>query len=345
MKLSIIIPVYNTEKYLDRCLQSVLASTHKDIEVIAVNDGSKDNSGHVLDEYAKIDNRLKVFHIENGGVSNARNVGIKNATGDYITFVDSDDYILPTMYEEMLEIVKETGVDMVTTDLQVRDTVIKNNLEANKVFDKEQIQTQIVPMFSKGNAIGVTEFKNKIVRREVLQTNNIFFNVNFCYQEDLIFMIEVLANASTMYYLPKAFYCYEPSPTGLYSAYRKNSGEMFIKAFKEIKGLIEKYSIVNIDYVNLHNQFLYNVGYYIYRTNNRIEDKQEKIALIDGVLKSEELKNCCEFLVPNVFSFDRRIASAIVEEKYKKAVKLIKFVHSGKAAKLQKFIAKIRGSK
>ena len=206
MRLSIIIPVYNTEKYLDRCLQSVLSSTYKDIEVIAVNDGSKDNSGHVLDEYAKIDNRLKVFHIENGGVSNARNVGIRNATGDYITFVDSDDYILPAMYEEMIEIVKETGVDMVTTNLQVRESVIKNNLEANKVFDKEQIQAQITPMFSKGNAIGVTEFKNKIVRMDIIKEGNIFFKVDFCYQEDLMFMIEVLANVSTMYYLPKAFY-------------------------------------------------------------------------------------------------------------------------------------------
>jgi len=229
--------------------------------------------------------------------------------------------------------------------LQVKDTTIKNRLEENKVIEKAQIQAEVVPMFSKGNAIGITAFTNKVIRNSILQDNDIRFNVNFCYQEDLMFMIEVLANVSTMYYLPKAFYCYEPSPTGLYSSYRKNSGEMFIKAFKEIKGLIEKYAILNIDYVNLHNQFLYNICYYIYRTDGRIKDKKERDALIDGALKSAELKDCCEFLLPSVSSFDKRIASAIAMQKYKKAKRLIRFVHSGKAGKLQKFIAKIRGNK
>ena len=92
-KISIIIPVYNAEKYLHRCLNSILSQTFTDFEVLLINDGSPDNSGKICDEYALNDSRIKVFHKENGGVSSARNFGIDNARGEWITFIDSDDYI------------------------------------------------------------------------------------------------------------------------------------------------------------------------------------------------------------------------------------------------------------
>ena len=92
-KISVIIPVYNTEKYLHRCIDSVLAQTYQDFELLLIDDGSKDSSGNICDEYAEKDSRVKVFHKENGGVSSARNVGLDHAQGDWVTFVDSDDYI------------------------------------------------------------------------------------------------------------------------------------------------------------------------------------------------------------------------------------------------------------
>ncbi|MBR4026832.1 MAG: glycosyltransferase [Lachnospiraceae bacterium] len=91
MKISIIIPVYNTAQYLHKCLSSVLGQTYKNIEVICINDGSTDNSGIILDEFAKQDDRVEVIHKKNEGVSIARNVGLELATGDWIGFVDSDD--------------------------------------------------------------------------------------------------------------------------------------------------------------------------------------------------------------------------------------------------------------
>ena len=91
--ISVIVPVYNTEKYLRRCIDSVLAQTYQDFELLLIDDGSKDSSGAICDEYAAQDARVKVFHKENGGVSSARNVGLDNARGEWITFVDSDDYI------------------------------------------------------------------------------------------------------------------------------------------------------------------------------------------------------------------------------------------------------------
>ena len=95
-KISVIVPVYNTEKYLHRYIDSILAQTFTDFELLLINDGSKDNSGAICDEYAAKDSRVRVFHKENGGASSARNMGLDNAKGKWVTFVDSDDYILPS---------------------------------------------------------------------------------------------------------------------------------------------------------------------------------------------------------------------------------------------------------
>ena len=106
--VSIIIPVYNAEKFLDRCLSSVLGQTYQDIEVVAVNDGSKDGSEALLRRYAERDNRVRVISQENAGVAIARNVGLANASGEYILFVDADDWIEPDMAESMLKLLEQT---------------------------------------------------------------------------------------------------------------------------------------------------------------------------------------------------------------------------------------------
>ena len=106
-KVSIIVPVYNVEKYFDKCIESIIRQTYKNIEIIIVDDGSKDNSGIIADEYAKTDSRIKVFHSENRGLSFARNCGVKYATGDFLCFVDSDEYIseeyIVNMFDSAIE--------------------------------------------------------------------------------------------------------------------------------------------------------------------------------------------------------------------------------------------------
>ena len=100
-KISIIVPDYNAEKYLQRCIESILAQTFRDFELLLIDDGSKDNSGYICDEYAKMDSRIKVIHKENGGLSDARNVGIQASSGSYIALVDSDDLIAQNFIEEL----------------------------------------------------------------------------------------------------------------------------------------------------------------------------------------------------------------------------------------------------
>lgn len=117
--ISIIVPVYNVEKYLEKCVDSIINQTYKNLEIILVDDGATDSSGKLCDELAKIDNRIKVYHKENGGLSDARNYGVEKSTGEYIGFVDSDDYIDAEMYEKLYEAIKKENVDVVECNLKI----------------------------------------------------------------------------------------------------------------------------------------------------------------------------------------------------------------------------------
>ena len=118
-KISVIVPVYKAEEYLHRCVDSILAQSFTGFELILINDGSPDNSGAICDEYAQKDNRVKVIHKENGGVASARQCGIDNATGEYTIHADPDDWVEPTMLEELYNKAVEENADMVVCDFYV----------------------------------------------------------------------------------------------------------------------------------------------------------------------------------------------------------------------------------
>ncbi len=135
-KISIIVPVYNVEKYLDECIQSIRNQTFLNLEILLIDDGSTDNSRKICDDYAVKDNRIKVIHKENGGLSDARNVGLENASGDYIGFVDSDDYIDEDMYELLYDNIIDSKADvsmckarLVTDNRVVDDSFCEKNKE------------------------------------------------------------------------------------------------------------------------------------------------------------------------------------------------------------------------
>ncbi len=112
-RISVIVPVYNVEQYLPRCVESILAQTYENLEILLVDDGTKDNSGAICDAYARQDARVKAIHKKNGGLSSARNAGIDAATGEYLSFVDSDDWIEPDMYEKMMALMEKYSVRLV----------------------------------------------------------------------------------------------------------------------------------------------------------------------------------------------------------------------------------------
>ena len=117
--LSIIVPIYNVEQYVDRCIQSILNQTYQNLEIILVDDGATDCSGAIADSYAAKDKRIKVFHKENGGLSDARNYGLEHVTGDYILFIDSDDFIVNTMCERLITVANNNNADIVSCNYYI----------------------------------------------------------------------------------------------------------------------------------------------------------------------------------------------------------------------------------
>jgi glycosyltransferase involved in cell wall biosynthesis len=145
--ITIIVPVYNVEQYVSNCIESIIGQTYKELEIILVDDGSTDSSGHICDRYAQKDARIKVIHKQNGGLSDARNVGLDVATGEYIGFVDGDDFVSSTMYEKLLGIITSQEADLVICDYeevrkngynpenQIEDDGHIQIVEGNDVFD------------------------------------------------------------------------------------------------------------------------------------------------------------------------------------------------------------------
>lgn len=202
-KISVIVPVYKAEPYLHRCVDSLLAQTFQDFEVLLVDDGSPDRSGEICDEYAQKDSRVRVFHKENGGVSSARQYGMDHAQGEYTIHADPDDWVEPTMLEELYQKAKEEDADMVICDFYV-DEKGETHYQAQKPSD---LQTEKVCCELFHQLHGSTW--NKLVRRECFLRCEVHFPLELSYCEDLFVNACLLSHDIRVAYLPKAFYHYD----------------------------------------------------------------------------------------------------------------------------------------
>lgn len=168
-KISIIIPVYNVEKYLKMCLDSVINQTYQNLEIILINDGSTDNSGKICEEYKRADSRIILIHKENEGLSMARNTGLDIASGEYISFVDSDDYISRNMVETLYNRLLETQSDMAVCSIQYVDEAGKN-LYSNFTFDDIVLgQNEFWKLYSSTGHTECVVAWNKLYKREILE--------------------------------------------------------------------------------------------------------------------------------------------------------------------------------
>lgn len=208
--ISIIIPVYKTEQYLKRCVDSVLNQTYQELECILVDDGSPDEAGKICDEYKKKDARIKVIHKENGGLSSARNAGLDIAKGDYIGFVDSDDFIHPQMYEMLVDVLEKTESGMScceSTSCQVNESIaktsykIENILDDVKVYRSDEIISSYPHMYQKMFVIVMT----KLYKREIF--NALRFDEGKIYEDNLIYLQSVY-NAGKCAVFPAKLYYY-----------------------------------------------------------------------------------------------------------------------------------------
>lgn len=220
--ISVIIPVYAAEKYLDRCVDSILVQTFTDFEIILIDDGSKDNSGVICDEYAKIDRRVKVIHKENGGVSSARNAGLENANGEYVTFIDSDDEIEAEYLKSLNDSINEFNSDIAVCSFirKIADVTTIETLSLNHIdlINRTEETSDGLYLFSK-SALLYGPWA-KLFKKSIIDKNNIRFDMKMSLGEDKKFVYEYLSFCNTISYVPKALYTYYDNEGSLVHSFR-----------------------------------------------------------------------------------------------------------------------------
>lgn len=202
--ISVIIPIYNVEKYLPKCIESILNQTYTNLEIILINDGSTDNCKKICDNYAKIDSRIIAIHKKNGGVSSARNIGLDICKGNYISFIDPDDYINPNMYEKMINIAISKKIDIVSCNYEK----INSNGNTKSFFhpENDELITDKNLLLEK-----VFQYKNfdmvifnKLYKSYIFKTTRFPLNVNL--GEDLHLLYPTVHLANTFYCLKDSLY-------------------------------------------------------------------------------------------------------------------------------------------
>lgn len=255
-KISVIVPVYNTEKYLKRCIDSIINQTYENLEIILVDDGSTDGSERIVDSYSQRDSRVIVVHQLNRGESNARNVGLRIATGDYIAFCDCDDWIEPQMYQTMIEVAQTDCLDIVVsswyrdTQCQVQE-IINDQVVESGIFGREQLLKYI---YMRDSYRGFAYMWNKMYHRKCIYDSNgnrILFDETIQLGGDVLFLAEVALNAKRVKYLDKAFYHYiQRADSGCHTQDVKKLRD-WIRTYEKVIILFEKEGISQntIDYV------------------------------------------------------------------------------------------------
>ena len=211
-KVSVIVPIYNTEKYLPDCLNSIISQTYKDLEIILVDDGSTDKSGKIIDDYAKKDKRIKVIHQKNAGQSAARNKGIKTATGAYLSFVDSDDRIKPSFIDELLALYEEDGISIAVCGHEYQRVKLgtSKNLYQSPLKPRgnnESKKAYILKLLAKDGRM--YSCNNKLFKSTPVKNNSLFFDEKLNFAEDTKFVLDYLNYSDgEIAYTPHPLYVY-----------------------------------------------------------------------------------------------------------------------------------------
>ena len=203
-KISVIIPVYNAEKYISRCVDSILSQTTDDFELLLIDDGSQDSSGNICDNYSLADKRIKTIHKSNGGVSSARQCGLDNSTGEYVIHIDSDDWIEPHMFQTLISFADKNQADIVIFDFyRVSKNSIDHIIQKPSSFDHISVLRDIV------SGRLYASCWNKLVRHSIINRYDVTFPEGVNLGEDKCFLAKLLINNISIAYLPSPLYYYD----------------------------------------------------------------------------------------------------------------------------------------
>jgi glycosyltransferase EpsH len=242
--LSIVVPVYNSEKYLSKCLDTIINQTYKNIEILLIDDGSTDRSKEIIHSYMEKDPRIIAFFCENKGVSSARNLGIKNSSGAYITFVDSDDWVDLNLYNEAIKKAEKNNCDIVLYSFTKEfNSSPKINevlpFKSEEILDKDRIYNDLILNLisyedeTKESIMGA--IWRCVFKSDLIKSNNICFDTDMHYAEDLIFCLNTFKLSNSIYILNKPFYHYRFSESSVTAAYKSNHFERQLLVYNKIK--------------------------------------------------------------------------------------------------------------
>ena len=281
MKVSIIIPVYNSYKTLSRCLDSIISQTYTNIEIIIINNNSNDKSINIINKYTKKDKRIIALSEKNRGVSYARNLGINKSTGDYIMFVDSDDYIEQNAVEVLIDNIKNNKCNVIRayfkSDVKTYDNQ-KKYLQ-NHLYYKKEINNILIPNIlnqSIGSYIWLL-----LIKKDLL--NNIKFNEKLYIHQDLYFYIELLSNINSIYFTNTIIYNYKTNPDSSKSKqYYKRNIYNILDLYNELNNLTNNKQLISnlcfsmmVPYfgkIYFNNKELFNTIYKDFKYNTTMLD-------------------------------------------------------------------------
>ncbi len=294
MKTTIIVPIYKAERYIERCVRSIMNQNYKDIEIILVNDGSPDNSADIINYLANLDSRIIVVNQSNRGVSAARNAGLKQATGEWITFVDSDDWIEPDYVSNLLKTVNRHNCDMAMGRFFWS---VNNNESADNDYRIKSVDAQ--KMIYNGEIF--VAVWNKLFKTEIIRNNGVLFNEDIWYGEGMLFNIQYLQYVDYVAITEKSIYHQTFNPNSAMRAFNLKSNYCGIKSMNLQKSLLTDKDVIK------------EWEYHKYKFNRSI---------IDGLIRSNQLsenivdyKRCIYNLRKNIWiplKTERRIKQKLI---------------------------------
>lgn len=288
--VSIIVPVYNSEKYIRRCLDSLINQTYSYLEIIVVNDGSNDKSKDILSEYAKNDNRIKVYNQINQGASVARNTGLDKANGKYVMFVDVDDYIELDMVYEMIKNIQYENTIVFCDNKEIWP----NNIDERKLFNEQsrkELNKEIVLSEIASGRAGLV--CGKLFDKSIVDENNIKFDKNIKMCEDQLFFLEVINHCNYFIHIPKALYHYDRrNENSVTIKYQENALENQLYVLKNIEKVLLK-SNLSMDNINslIKSKYLDAVQFCIHNevSNTKVSNINDKIKKIKNIVSNDNL--------------------------------------------------------
>lgn len=311
--VSIIVPVYNIETYLRECVESILNQTYKNFELLLIDDGSKDSSPAICDEFAKMDSRVIAIHKMNEGPSATRNRGIDEAKGEFIVFVDSDDLIHEEMLEKMVNAVTGYNTDLCICGYErFRDEWKQRSRISPYSLVIFQSQMELASVYNRAstNMFGVSIWA-KMYRTEIIKNNNIRFREDIDYEEDCCFNLDYFRHVTTTAVLRDYFYFYRQMEQSLSKGYRKDIFKFLVNGYRGRRAFLEQ---LGMETGGAELIFFIVVKTTLIKIFDSELPKEEKLREYETVISFEECQAVSEQSVVSKVRLTRLLSKAIIQK-------------------------------